>query len=67
METKKKYIVPQLTVVSFKAERGYALSNVSSMRLFPDVDLDINSDYNSSNQENWLQDESNIFGSTWGN
>lgn len=65
METKKKYIVPQLTVVSFKAERGYALS---SMRLFPDVDLDIiNSDYNSSNQENWLQDESNIFGSTWGN
>lgn len=65
METKKKYIVPQLTVVSFKAEWGYALS---SMRLFPDVDLDIiNSDYNSSNQENWLQDESNIFGSTWGN
>lgn len=27
METKKEYIAPELTVVSFKTERGYAASN----------------------------------------
>ena len=26
METRKQYTAPQLTVVTFKAERGYALS-----------------------------------------
>lgn len=32
--TKKDYIVPQLTVVSFKAERGYIASNyVGQMNL----------------------------------
>ena len=54
METKKTYIAPQLTVVSFKAEQGYSHSAVSSMRLFQDASLDaINDDYNSNNQENW--------------
>ncbi len=54
METKKTYIAPQLTVVSFKAEQGYSLSAVSSMRLFQDASLDaINDDYNPNNQENW--------------
>ncbi len=66
METKKTYIAPQLTVVSFKAEQGYSLSAVSSMRLFQDASLDaINDDYNSSNQENWYQDSKNIFGNEW--
>lgn len=66
METKKTYIAPQLTVVSFKAEQGYSLSGVSSMRLFQDASLDaINDDYNSSNQENWYQDSKNIFGNEW--
>ena len=66
METKKTYIAPQLTVVSFKAEQGYSLSTVSSMRLFQDASLDaINDDYNSSNQENWYQDSKNIFGNEW--
>jgi len=51
METKKTYIAPQLTVVSFKAEQGYSLSAVSSMRLFQDASLD--AIYNSNNQENW--------------
>jgi hypothetical protein len=27
METKKEYTAPELTVVSFKTERGYAASN----------------------------------------
>lgn len=27
METKKEYIAPELTVVTFKTERGYAASN----------------------------------------
>ena len=66
METKKNYIAPQLTVVSFKAEQGYSLSSVSTMRLFHDAELDIINNYNEYNQENWSVDESNIFGSTWG-
>ena len=66
METKKTYIAPQLTVVSFKAEQGYSLSGASTMRLFQDASLDaINDDYNSSNQENWYQDSKNIFGNEW--
>ena len=66
METKKNYIAPQLTVVSFKAEQGYSLSSVSTMRLFHDAELDIINNYNEYNQENWHQGSSNIFGSTWG-
>lgn len=27
MDTKKEYLAPELTVVSFKTERGYAASN----------------------------------------
>ena len=66
METKKTYIAPQLTVVSFKAEQGYSLSAVSSMLLFQDANLDaINDDYNDNNQENWNPGSSNIFGSSW--
>ena len=33
METKKEYIAPELTVVTVKAERGYAASNLSTVRI----------------------------------
>lgn len=33
METKKEYIAPELTVVTIKAERGYAASNLYTVRI----------------------------------
>ena len=33
METKKEYIAPELTVVTFKTERGYAASNLAALSL----------------------------------
>jgi hypothetical protein len=33
METKKEYMAPELTVVTVKAERGYAASNLSTVRI----------------------------------
>ena len=69
MKTKKDYIAPQLTVVSFKIEQGFAQSGEVSLRLFQDAELDIinnnYNDYNEYNQENWHQGSSNIFGSGW--
>ena len=67
MKTKKDYIAPQLTVVSFKIEQGFAQSGGVSLRLFQDISLDyaIDDNYNDYNQENWHQGSSNIFGSSW--
>lgn len=64
MNTKKKYIAPELTVVEFKVEKGYA---ASGFRLFQDFSLfedDYNSNYNSQAQENW-HDDGGAFGSGW--
>ena len=65
MNTKKEYIAPTLTVVSFKMEQGYAMSSV---RLFQDLILfgdDYDDDYyNTQAQEIWEEDD-NYFGSGW--
>lgn len=64
METKKEYIAPTLTVVTFKTEHGYALSG---LRMFQDQMLfeqDYDARYNSQAQENWSEDNS-YFGSGW--
>jgi len=45
---KNKYIAPEITVVSFKNERGYF---ASSLRLTHAMEVD--DDYNASNQEKW--------------
>lgn len=34
MEHKKEYIAPQLTVVTFRTEQGYAASNIFSSLVF---------------------------------
>lgn len=67
MDTKKEYIAPKLTVVSFKMEQGYA---ASSLRLFQDqtrFEMDLNDPYYSdqSRQEIWTE-SSNYFGNDWG-
>ena len=58
MEQKKQYIAPTLTVVTFKAEHGYAGSGMVSMALFQME----NDAYNAYGQENW-EEEGNLFGS----
>ena len=62
MESKKQYIAPELTVVTFKTEKGYASSEPETpflMRLFGSAD-----GYNSQGQEEWDTDNS-TFGSSW--
>lgn len=66
MDTKKEYIAPKLTVVSFKMEQGYAVSDV---RLFQDYILfneDYDAKYNTQSQEIWLPtNDDEYFGSVW--
>lgn len=61
METKKEYIAPELTVVSFKTERGYAASNnpLAAFKLLTSlVGMD------SGNMEEWYFNEND---ETFGN
>lgn len=53
METKKEYIAPELTVVSFKTERGYAASNpLAAFKLLTSL-----VGMNSGNMEEWDFDQ----------
>ena len=63
MNTKKKYIAPALTAVSFKVEKGFATSSFSTLHL--ENDFELNQSYNQQGQENWhWHDEGeNLFGS----
>lgn len=61
MNTKKKYIAPALTAVSFKVEKGFATSGFSTLQLENDIDL--MQSYNRQGQENWLDEGENLFGS----
>lgn len=40
-KTKKNYEAPQLTTVSFRAERGYATSGSHPLKLWEDTDMHI--------------------------
>ena len=59
----KKYITPTLTVVTFKAEQGFAASGDAQMFL----DLSIfgsKEGYNNQAQQNWQEEENgSLFGS----
>ena len=64
MNTKKEYIAPTLTVVSFKMEQGYA---ASGLRLFQDDERfhqDFDLGFSNQSQEIWTEDNSSYFG-TW--
>lgn len=54
MEIKKEYIAPELTVVSFKTERGYAASNnpLAAFKLLTSL-----VGMNSGNMEEWDFDQ----------
>lgn len=59
---RKKYIPPTLTVVAFKAERGFAASGDAQMFL----DLSIfgpKDGYNEQAQQNWQEESGSLFDS----
>jgi hypothetical protein len=52
MKTKKQYTAPALTVVTFKAEQGYAFSNGKTFsNIFDGNPL---GDYNTFGQQKWM-------------
>lgn len=68
---KEKYIAPDLCVVTFKLEQGFAFSNngygpdesfLGLIRL-----MEEDEGYNAQGQENWTEwtEESDYFGSGW--
>ena len=64
MKTKKQYQAPELTAVSFKAEKGYAASNPEEpfiQRLFFGGSAQ---GYNAQGQEEWSTDNT-TFGNSW--
>lgn len=56
METKKEYIAPELTVVEFKTERGYAASQLDVLQFATQL-----FSLQSGNMEAWTIDEDNTF------
>ena len=48
---KKQYTAPVLTVVEFKAERGYAFSGMEMGLFMTNAEADIQ--FNTQGQENW--------------
>ena len=57
---KKQYTAPELTVVSFKIEVGFAGSNV--LRLIPDLGLE---EPVQGSQQNWTSDDQTFFDRSW--
>ena len=58
----KKYITPTLTVVSFKAEHGYADTGKNTENSFLDIfNLESAEGYNQNAQQNWNDNGSNLF------
>lgn len=53
---KKEYIAPQLTVVEFRMEQGYASSLLR-------LTLEQNAFFNDQGQENWVEEDNSLFGS----
>ena len=63
MKSKREYLAPALTVVEFKAEKGYAVSGEQPFiqRLFFGGSAD---GYNAQGQEEWDTDNE-TFGNSW--
>ena len=53
METKKQYTAPELTVVTFKSERGYAGSGGLQTSVLTLFCMEAEPSYNTQYQENW--------------
>jgi hypothetical protein len=65
MKSKRQYIAPELTVVSFRTERGYALSGAPDRSIFDFSLFEPEEGYNSQSQQNWYEEDESFFGSGW--
>ena len=61
MKTKKQYIAPELTVVSFKSEKGYAIS-LTTINIIPSKITGYN---NNGIGELQVGDQNGFFGGGW--
>lgn len=61
MKTKQEYIAPQLTVVTFKQELGYAAS-INTLQTFSLFQI-LEPGYNTQGQQLW--EENTTFGDEW--
>ena len=56
----KKYITPTLTVVTFKAEQGFAASG--DAKKFLDLSIfELTAGYNNQAQQNWQEESGSLF------
>ena len=51
---RKKYITPTLTVVTFKAEQGFAVSGAETRFLNLSI-IELTEGYNNQAQQNWVE------------
>ena len=56
----KEYITPTLTVVTFKAEQGFAGSGGVDRKLL-DLSIFESEDYNDQAQQNWQEESGSLF------
>ena len=61
MKTKKQYIAPELTVVSFKTEKGYATS-LTTINIIPNIITGYN---DNGIGELQVGDQNGFFGGGW--
>ena len=65
MKSNKEYLAPELTVVEFKAEKGYANSPGGEQPFIQRLLFGGNADgYNDQGQEEWSTDNE-TFGNSW--
>lgn len=65
---KKQYSAPELTVVSFRIEQGFGISDNKFHMILPGEITEGGNTYNNQGQQNWAAEQTpggNIFGDTW--
>lgn len=63
METKKQYLAPELTIVTFRVENGFTISGGGDRKILSNQTP--TNDYNDNNQQKWTNG-GNLFDG-WGN
>lgn len=58
---RKKYITPTLTVVTFKAEQGFAGSGGLETKFLDLSIFELTEGYNGQAQQNWQVESGNLF------
>ena len=62
---RKKYITPTLTVVTFKAEQGFAISGGTETKFLDLSFFESTEVYNDQAQQNWQEESGSLFSWSW--